>query len=665
MAWQSTWLAVPLLIAAYVLFVLTLSMLLLARRKRMSASVGSILLFCLAGATWALAAAYRISNVGAGKHVWYAIGTGAIVIVVFAWFTFALATTNRHKWVQIERMGPLLGTAVFLGGLLATNPLHQWFWTAQSQNQDGLWVLSVQPTPAYIATLAGLALIGTASAVLLIEYAHAHDRSRQRTTALILGTIALPALTFVGALLNIGPPIDLTPVALVLPSATLVYVAFSQGWIRQVSPARATVIEQMDEGLIVVGERGQITDVNHATKHLLGIDERVLGKPIDDVLPEWPALDSGSTTVDLRRDETTARQLRLRVYTLEGQRESQIGLLSDRSDQESLHRRYQAIIEESAEVHLLIEADGTITYASPSVESILGWTPEELEGTSALDLIHVEDREWVRTEFQRVLAEEGHEPRLEYTLVDADGERRVFESLVRNLLEYPHVEAIVVTSRDVTDRTERERKLKAANQRLETFASILSHDLRNPLEIAEIHTTLAQRGDDDALETVEQAHGRIEDMIEDILLLLREDGGVNPEPLPIRPIVEQAWEAVPTGDVELEIAVEGDIIADRTALARALGNLFRNAVEHGEETTTVTVGAKEDRLFVADDGQGIPDQHRGQVFENGFTTAESGTGLGLSIVEQMAEAQGWDLSATDSATGGARFEFTGVEWDRE
>ncbi|RNJ27447.1 sensor histidine kinase [Halosegnis longus] len=75
----------------------------------------------------------------------------------------------------------------------------------------------------------------------------------------------------------------------------------------------------------------------------------------------------------------------------------------------------------------------------------------------------------------------------------------------------------------------------------------------------------------------------------------------------------------------------------------------------------VTVDTLPDGFCVADDGPGIPEQSRERVTEQGFSTSDDGTGFGLAIVDSIAEAHGWSLTATESATGGARFEFTGVE----
>ena len=86
-----------------------------------------------------------------------------------------------------------------------------------------------------------------------------------------------------------------------------------------------------------------------------------------------------------------------------------------------------------------------------------------------------------------------------------------------------------------------------------------------------------------------------------------------------------------------------------------------DAVEHGSRNVTVTVGDLADGFHVSDDGPGIPESDRGRIFESGFTTDDEGTGFGLSIAAEIVEAHGWEIRATESADGGARFEITGIE----
>jgi signal transduction histidine kinase len=89
--------------------------------------------------------------------------------------------------------------------------------------------------------------------------------------------------------------------------------------------------------------------------------------------------------------------------------------------------------------------------------------------------------------------------------------------------------------------------------------------------------------------------------------------------------------------------------------------LVRNAIEHGGESVTVTVGELDSGFYVADDGMGIPKDEREQIFEVGDSMSNAGTGIGLSIVQQIADTHDWEISITDSAEGGARIELRNVE----
>ena len=212
---------------------------------------------------------------------------------------------------------------------------------------------------------------------------------------------------------------------------------------------------------------------------------------------------------------------------------------------------------------------------------------------------------------------------------------------------------------DITDLKEREEELRRQNERLDEFANVVSHDLRNPLGIAQGYLELAREsGDDKAFAKIETAHQRMEVIIDDVLTLARQGQRVGEtQPVSLPSTVEAAWGAVETDGAEL-INGEGlgTIDADDGRLEALFENLFRNAIEHGGENVTVRVGRSPTEFYVEDDGPGIPEDEREQVFDHGHTTSESGTGFGLSIVEQIADAHGWDVVISEGADSGARFE---------
>ena len=127
--------------------------------------------------------------------------------------------------------------------------------------------------------------------------------------------------------------------------------------------------------------------------------------------------------------------------------------------------------------------------------------------------------------------------------------------------------------------------------------------------------------------------------------------------LDIGHVATAAWDEMPTEDATLDVVTDGIVEVDKRRLRSLFENLFRNAIEHGGAEVTVTVGVCETGFYVADDGHGIPPEQRERIFEGGFSGDETGTGSGLAIVRQIADAHGWSIAVTDSATGGAKFEF--------
>jgi signal transduction histidine kinase len=85
-------------------------------------------------------------------------------------------------------------------------------------------------------------------------------------------------------------------------------------------------------------------------------------------------------------------------------------------------------------------------------------------------------------------------------------------------------------------------------------------------------------------------------------------------------------------------------------------------VDHAGVSVTVRVGPIENGFYIEDDGQGIPETDRERIFDHGYTTREEGIGYGLSIVRSIIDAHGWEITATEAAHGGARFEVSDVDF---
>lgn len=224
--------------------------------------------------------------------------------------------------------------------------------------------------------------------------------------------------------------------------------------------------------------------------------------------------------------------------------------------------------------------------------------------------------------------------------------------------------------RDITTDKKREKELLAAqeqlertNQKLSQFADVVSHDLRNPLNVAQGRVKLAaEETNNEHLEAVIRSLDTMERLISELLSLAREGRTIGAvDWVRISTVVDNAWESVGTNTVSVDCETACYVRADPNRLEQLFANLFRNSVDHNEGNTKIRVGEIAGGLYVADNGPGIEKENWGRIFERGYTTSDVGTGLGLGIVEEIAHAHGWTVSATEPEGHGARFEIVGVE----
>ncbi|GAA0298884.1 sensor histidine kinase [Halarchaeum salinum] len=217
---------------------------------------------------------------------------------------------------------------------------------------------------------------------------------------------------------------------------------------------------------------------------------------------------------------------------------------------------------------------------------------------------------------------------------------------------------------------EQTAELTRRAERLDEFAGVVSHDLRNPIMLAKARLDVAcehPEGAAEHLAVVEDALERMETIVDDTLTLARDGRTVtDPEPVDVATLANECWRAasVPESDANLDVDLDASkrIAADPARLRQIFENLFANSVRHAGPAVTVTVDNLDDTgFYVADDGPGIPPEKRNTVLDAGYTDADDGTGFGLAIVDEIADAHGWELDIAESEHGGARFEFRGVE----
>ncbi|MBX0325121.1 PAS domain S-box protein [Halomicroarcula sp. F13] len=353
------------------------------------------------------------------------------------------------------------------------------------------------------------------------------------------------------------------------------------------------------------------------------------------------------------------------VYDENNNPERLVGVHIDVTERKEHERKLEvrsAAMEASIDGMAILDADDEYVFVNQSHADIYGYEePDAFLGETWQMCYGKDERDRLEAEILPELYENGS------WRGEAVGTRKDGSTFPQELsLTVTDSGGLICVVRDITERKQQERERKQQNERLEKFADTVSHDLRNPLTVAQGRLDLARAEcDSDYLDGVADAHERMATLIDDLLELTREGNRVNEtESVTLAKIPTDCWQNVATADATLVTAVHQTIHADPNRLKQLLENLFRNAVEHGGTDVTVTVGGLNGKsgFYVADDGTGIPDAERATVFEAGYTTLDDGTGFGLNIVQEIAEAHGWDVQVTDSESGGARFEITGVKF---
>jgi len=430
-----------------------------------------------------------------------------------------------------------------------------------------------------------------------------------------------------------------------------------------------------DNPLVYVNDRFEAL-TGYESEEILGRNCRVLQGEGTDPAPVATmreAIDAGeSVTVELRnyRNDGTEFWNRVRIAPVEnedGDVTNYVGFQEDVTDRKALEaelREKSNLLEQlfqQVPTHLYVkDTDGRHVRVSdhhPNSEAFLDRTDSEIFPDAVGEETHRDDMQVIETGESIVNKEEYHPEDDTWTIT----------SKVPWYGDRGNVQGVIGVTRTITERKEYERKLQRKNERLEEFASVVSHDLRNPLNVAEGRLALARAEcdtDHDHLDAVAEAHDRMGALIDDLLTLTREGRSVDETTrVDLAGIARACWQNVETADATLVTDTDRTIRADRERFQQLLENLIRNAVEHGGEDVTITVSRIEDGdgFYVADDGSGIPEDERDRVFESGYSTTGDGTGLGLSIVTDIAEAHGWDVTVTGRDAGGTRFEITGVD----
>lgn len=461
---------------------------------------------------------------------------------------------------------------------------------------------------------------------------------------------------------------------------------------------RAQIILNASPDAILVISNGDIVFANPQAIDLLnaGSEAELTSQPLTDYIHP----DDRSTVVDeldsVQSGDTIVQRVQHSVETLDGDAvpvevtarqimwDGQPGVVSIIRDISERIQRDRELEETNWLLSTLFEVlpigvtvlgpEGQIIHANERAEEVLGLSESEItERTYDHPDWHIYDENGdpipeEKLPFAQVMATGESVSDYEHGIRWPDGKERWLRINAAPIASTSgDIDRVVAVILDITDQYEHDQRLQQQNEHLEEFASIVSHDLRNPLATARGYSELArEEGDPEHFERITHSLDRMERIIDDVLWLAREGREIGTkETVDLVEAIENAWKVVASDGVGAGLVYEagelGSITADSDRLCQLLENVFGNAIKHGGPDVTIRVERIKNGFAIEDDGPGIPDAIREQVFEQGVTTADDGTGFGLYIVKQIAEAHGWQVEMTEGETGGARIEITDIE----
>jgi PAS domain S-box-containing protein len=396
------------------------------------------------------------------------------------------------------------------------------------------------------------------------------------------------------------------------------------------------------------------------------------------------------------------------VFAASGELVEVFGTIMDVTERkqaaEALQRsknRFRAMVEKSAEGIVLTLPDKGVVYASPGVERVLGYAPEELVGRTHqwFDdyVVHPDYRQYSIDSWAQLLrdADQGSMS-TEILARHKDGSWRWIESTTRNLLHEPGVQALVANFRDITERKRAQAERERLEQRLRQaekmeavgrLAGGVAHDFNNVLAgvFAYGEMLLEETPEGSPLKRYAQnvltAASRGRELVEQILAYSRSQRGKR-VPVDVAKVVSETLELI-RGSLPAKIRLEASatdlpqvVIGDATQLHQVVMNLCSNAIHAMSAGGTLRVmleaaelsspravshGTLQPgcylRLIVQDGGSGMDAATLSRVFEPFFTTKEvgQGTGLGLSLVYAIVTDSGGAIDVTSAPGQGSTF----------
>ncbi len=416
-------------------------------------------------------------------------------------------------------------------------------------------------------------------------------------------------------------------------------------------------------------------------------------EPIDTALSVAVVHNQEGKVVALRwllRDITERKQMEAALYQVNEALNKEIAerKRSEQALRES-EERFRSLIENALDIITVLGADGTVRYASPAFERVLGYKPAECVGKNPVQYIHPDDVISAIYTFINVRQNPGVALPIELRFQHKDGSWRMLEAISKKFIDQVGVTSVVVNCRDITERNRTEeirtalKKEKELSELKHIFFSLASHEFRTPLSTILMATQLLQYLNCECpkekilrnLQRIEVAAKHMTHLLDEILTINRAETGkldFHPKLLDLekfcRNLVEEMQSSAGNQYTITwsSIGPRQNAYMDEKLLSSIITNLLENAIKYSHKGGHVHLALVREpgkAIFrIRDEGIGIPQEDIGQMFEP-FHRGKNvdriaGTGLGLTVVKKCVELHGGTITAASVVGAGTTFTVT-------
>ncbi len=685
-----------------------LSILAVKHRPNLGARSFAIL---MAGVSlWALMALFEVgSNDAETKIFSYHLKFLFIVSTPLAWLIFGLYYSNlvrRVRWPFLAAISVLPASTL---AIVATNHHHHWMFSSFEMVHSGNYFLLYPHFGPWFWIHSGYSYLALAVGFLLLtrHLLSTPAHFKRQVVSLMIGGAApwMSNIIFIFKF-DLLPYFDLTPIAFSITGIAFMWGILRYRMLDIVPIARDNVIQNMNDGMIIVDTGNHILDLNPAACRLIGKNPKgLIGARAEKAIAWWPDFDSKDTcpsdqsSAVIELEVNQSRRLispsRSRLYSKDLAMGYLItlrdvtGRLKAEKALRSSEERFKSLSENAPIIIFTLDEKGVVSYVNQAWERILGHKRSQLLGRPFEEVILPSRTQNYKRIFDQLFNGQKSVAEITIHIQDAEGSRRLFNTTATaNSDAEGRVNGILGLAKDITEAQHLQKQLFQSQKMkaVGTLAGGIAHDFNNLLMGIQANISLLRCEIIPSKEVLSEKLNRIEDQIQAGASLTRQllgyarKGKSVVDLIDLNELIKETLNVVERTNkkirVECELSSESSYIrADKGQIELVLLNLFINAVDampgggwlrvnsrlvpgsHLKGDCPQTQQGLYIELTITDTGIGMDAETKARIFEPFFTTKEvgQGTGLGLASVYGIVENHGGQIQVDSQIGHGATF----------